>query len=254
MQDDFGYEGRRRRRFPVLERLRTLPLIGAAVFTVALLLLVYQMLQTPMMWSNAEPADSPVPAVGAPSPRNPDVPPPNSPPPAAPASPGATGTPAPGASPSAISMAPSSSASPSPAPPAPPAPPAAPRTTRYEAESASMSGARSASDHPGFSGVGFVDYDNTWGSWVQWDVTAPKSGPATVVLRFANGSGRSRTMSISVNGVPVLVDLLFDDTRGWENWQSRTVSIQLNAGTNTIRATAVNPNGGPNVDFLELTA
>ncbi|MDI1466317.1 CBM35 domain-containing protein [Catellatospora sp. KI3] len=251
MQDDFGYEGRRRRQFPVLERLRTLPLIGAAVFTVALLLLVYQMLQTPMMWSNAEPADSsPVPAAGAPSPRDPDVPPANSPPPAAPASPGATGTPAPGASPSGTSMAPSGSPTPSPSP----VPPAAPRTTRYEAESASLSSARAASDHPGYSGSGFVDYDNTWGSWVQWNVTAPKAGQATLVLRFANGSGRSRTMSISVNGAPVLVDLLFDDTRAWENWQSRTVTIQLNAGVNTIRATAVNPNGGPNLDFLELTA
>ncbi|GHJ45341.1 hypothetical protein Cs7R123_26830 [Catellatospora sp. TT07R-123] len=252
MQDDFGYEGRRRRRFPVLERLRAVPLIGAGVFTVALLLLVYQMVQAPMMWSNAEPADSPAAVHTAPSPRNPDVPPPNSPPPVgAPTSPGATGTPSPGATPSTASMAPSSPpAAPSPSP----APPTAPSTTRYEAESASLSGARQASDHPGFSGPGFVDYDNTWGCWIQWTVTAAKTGPATVVLRFANGSGVGRTMSISVNGVPVLLDLLFDNTRVWENWQSRTVTVQLNAGTNTIRATAVNPSGGPNIDFVEVTA
>ncbi len=59
-------------------------------------------------------------------------------------------------------------------------------------------------------------------------------------------------MDITVNGgAPVAVN--FPSTSTWPNWQSATVPVTLQAGTNTIRATATAAAGGPNVDYLELS-
>src|SRR6184192_2059101 len=60
-------------------------------------------------------------------------------------------------------------------------------STRYEAESATISQGTVATNHTGFSGTGFVDYTNVVGSYVQWTVSAPTAGPATVGIRYANG-------------------------------------------------------------------
>ncbi|BCJ78196.1 hypothetical protein CS0771_77400 [Catellatospora sp. IY07-71] len=249
MEDDFGYEGRRRRRFTVLERLRLLPLVATTVFTGALILLIVTTVRQPASWNDALPwqdAPSPAPAAGAPI--APDVPLAHTPAPqrsgvrasAAPS----TGTAAPtAASPGASSPAP---------PPSPTPPPAVQRTVRYEAENAAGSRARFANDHRNYSGNGFMDYENTSGSYLQWTVQAD-AGQATLRLRFANASGRNRPMDISVNGTVVARDVRFDATRDWDDWASATVTVTLTGGANTIRATAVSGDGGPNVDCLDLT-
>ena len=60
--------------------------------------------------------------------------------------------------------------------------------TRQEAEDAAISQGVVESNHTGFSGTGFVNGDNVVGSSVQWTVTAPAAGTATIALRYANGT------------------------------------------------------------------
>lgn len=249
MEDDFGYEGRRRRRFSVLERLRLLPLVATAVFTGALILLIVTTVQRPMIWNDALPwqdAPSPTPAAGAPL--APDVPLPHTP---APQRTGVRTSAAPSAGVATPSTTASIAASPAPPPSPSPAPPAAQRTSRYEAETASGSQVRVASDHRNYSGNGFMDYENTTGSYVQWTVQGA-AGPATLRLRFANASGRNRPMDISVNGAVVARGVRFDGTRDWDDWASASVTVTLTSGANTIRATATSGDGGPNVDCLDV--
>jgi hexosaminidase len=121
---------------------------------------------------------------------------------------------------------------------------------RYEAENAVISRGVVESNHAGFSGTGFVNYDNVSGSYVEWTVNAATAGPATVTIRFANGTTANRPMDISVNGAVAAAGVAFGGTGNWDTWQDRTVTLNLNAGTNTIRATATAPAGGPNVDYL----
>jgi len=123
---------------------------------------------------------------------------------------------------------------------------------RYEAENASITQGVVESNHLGFSGSGFVNYNNVVGSSVQWTVNAAAAGPATVTIRFANGSTTNRPMDIFVNGVLVVGGLSFGGTGSWDTWQNRTVTVNLNAGSNTVRATATTANGGPNVDYLAV--
>jgi hypothetical protein len=123
----------------------------------------------------------------------------------------------------------------------------------YQAESATISQGVAESNHTGYTGTGFVNYDNVSGSYVQWPVTASAAGTATIVLRYANGTTTNRPMDIAVNGTVVSGALSFAGTGNWDTWQTKTITATVNAGTNTIRATSTTANGGPNVDKLSVS-
>jgi alpha-L-fucosidase len=123
----------------------------------------------------------------------------------------------------------------------------------HEAENAAISQGVVESNHAGFSGTGFVNLDNVVGSSVQWTVNAAQAGPATLTFRYANGTAVNRPMDISVNGGPATA-LNFPGTGAWTTWQTATVTVNLAAGSNTIRATATTANGGPNMDRLDVSS
>jgi hypothetical protein len=125
-------------------------------------------------------------------------------------------------------------------------------TNEYQAEDATISQGVVESDHAGFTGTGFVNYDNVAGSYVQWTVTAASAGSTSLVIRFANGTTTDRPMDITVNGTLLADELSFPGTGSWDAWQTRSVTAALTAGANTVRATATTANGGPNVDKLTV--
>ncbi|SEG95846.1 Carbohydrate binding module (family 35) [Nonomuraea solani] len=127
-----------------------------------------------------------------------------------------------------------------------------PQGTRYEAENATISQGAVESNHAGFSGTGFVNYDNVAGSFIEFSVSAATAGTATLTFRFANGTTANRPMTIAVNGATVQTRD-FPGTGAWTTWQSTSVSAQLVAGSNSVRATATTAGGGPNLDYLEVT-
>src|SRR6266498_1952349 len=102
--------------------------------------------------------------------------------------------------------------------------PSSAAAVRYEAESATVSQGVVESNHAGFSGTGFVNYDNLVGSYVQWTVNAAAAGPATVRFRYANGTTVNRPMDIAVNGAPAVSGLAFNGTGTWDTWQTVTTT------------------------------
>ncbi|WP_394847025.1 cellulase family glycosylhydrolase [Pendulispora brunnea] len=124
--------------------------------------------------------------------------------------------------------------------------------TDYEAEGASISQGVVESNHDGYSGSGFVNYDNVTGSYVQFTVNASAAGATNLTFRFANGTTTNRPMDIAVNGTVVRSGLAFNGTGAWTTWSDATISVNLAAGSNTIRATATTANGGPNLDKLTV--
>ncbi|NUT05979.1 MAG: carbohydrate-binding protein [Hamadaea sp.] len=125
--------------------------------------------------------------------------------------------------------------------------------TRYEVESApAVCGGAIAADHSGYSGSGFCDTPNAVGSAVQFTVNAPAAGTVTLGIRYANGTTANRPADVSVNGVLVQPGLAFDSTGTWTAWTTRTLSVQLNAGTNTVRLAATTAGGLANTDYLDL--
>ncbi|MFD1546281.1 carbohydrate-binding domain-containing protein [Nonomuraea guangzhouensis] len=124
--------------------------------------------------------------------------------------------------------------------------------TRLEAENATISQGVVESNHAGFSGTGFVNTDNAAGCYVQWTHNASAAGPATLTIRYANGTTADRPMDVTVNGVAVASGLSFGGTGAWTTWASKSVNATLVAGANTVRVTGTTANGCPNLDYLEV--
>ncbi len=123
---------------------------------------------------------------------------------------------------------------------------------RYEAENATISQGVVESNHAGFSGSGFVNFDNVAGSSVEFTVTAAKAGDAKLTFRYANGTAENRPVDVNVNGSLAVDERAFAATGAWTTWTSVTDTVQLTAGANKIRLTSTGATGGPNLDYLEV--
>src|SRR4051812_19422183 len=73
----------------------------------------------------------------------------------------------------------------------------------YQAESATIVKGVAEANHAGYTGTGFVNYDNAVGSYVEWSVPVEAAGPGTLTFRHANGTTVNRPMTIIVNGAAV---------------------------------------------------
>ncbi|MFD7476878.1 PQQ-dependent sugar dehydrogenase [Streptomyces sp. NPDC059837] len=131
---------------------------------------------------------------------------------------------------------------------------AAQAATDYQAEDATISQGAVATNHTGYTGTGFVDYTNITGSYVEFTVSAATAGASSLALRYANGTSVDRPMDLSVNGTVVASGVSFPATTDWNTWATKTLNVQLNAGSNKIRATATTANGGPNLDRVSVGA
>lgn len=125
-------------------------------------------------------------------------------------------------------------------------------TTDYQAENATIDQGVVESNHAGYTGAGFVNLDNVVGSSVEFSVNSATAGPASLTLRFANGTTTDRPMSITVNGTTLVEARSFPGTGAWTTWQEGTLNATLSAGANTVRFTSTTVNGGPNLDRLRV--
>ncbi|WP_018617379.1 Kelch repeat-containing protein [Segetibacter koreensis] len=121
-----------------------------------------------------------------------------------------------------------------------------------QAESATLYGARVASNNPGFTGTGFADYINSTGDYVQWSLNKLMAGATLLNFRYANGATTDRPLKLEVNGVLVSSGLSFPSTGSWSKWSSVTTAVNLNTGINTVKLTAT-WSSGPNIDCLTIS-
>ena len=130
---------------------------------------------------------------------------------------------------------------------------AAAATTRYEAEtSPAVCTGTIDSNWAGYSGSGFCNGTNATGAFLQFTVTAPAAGAATLGVRFANGTTTTRPTDVSVNG-STTQSVTFAGTGAWSTWSTQTLTLTLPAGTSTIRLNPTTAAGLPNIDHVEVT-
>jgi pectate lyase len=124
--------------------------------------------------------------------------------------------------------------------------------TRHESESSpTICSGTIDSDWSGFSGSGFCNGTNAVGAFAQFTVNASASGSATLGVRFANGTTTSRPAGLIVNGSTVQTPS-FEGTGAWSTWATKTLTVSVNAGNNTIRLNPTTSNGLPNLDYLDF--
>jgi hypothetical protein len=126
-------------------------------------------------------------------------------------------------------------------------------TTRYEAEDQYFYQTGFEAIHAGYSGTGYANTYNVVGSYVEWTVSSPLDGTCGIDIRFANGTTTDRPMSIMVNGSIAVASFSFPGTGAWPTWATSSTSLSLQAGSNTIRLTSLTSNGGPNLDYIDVT-
>jgi hypothetical protein len=112
------------------------------------------------------------------------------------------------------------------------------RQVFYEAEEGNREGGAGVNtDHRGYTGIGFVDRFGNQGASTTMHVTVDRSGRYDVGLRYSNGpnpfSG-DKSVSVYVNGTKVRQTVL-PTTVTWEEWATKTESLSLRRGPNTIQ-------------------
>jgi rhamnogalacturonan endolyase len=124
--------------------------------------------------------------------------------------------------------------------------------TILEAEHAVLTNAFLETLHSGYTGSGYVNYDNAPGGSIQWTLQSSNTGNVTLEFRYANGTTGNRPGDVAVNGSVVHSNVAFNGTGAWNNWQSSSVQVNLQAGTNTVRLTGTGAEGGANIDHLKV--
>ncbi|MFJ3404682.1 CBM35 domain-containing protein [Promicromonospora sp. NPDC090134] len=128
----------------------------------------------------------------------------------------------------------------------------------FEAESATLAGgAVTATDHTGYSGSGFVGGftdGNAGSASVTFKVQAAAAGAKDLTVRYANGTGSARTLSLYDGGTR-LTQLSLPATASWDTWGTVTHTATLTAGNHDLRlAYASGDNGNANIDKLDVAA
>lgn len=112
-------------------------------------------------------------------------------------------------------------------------------------------------DHSGYTGTGFVGGfidANKGNAQTAMTVNVATAGSYTLGLRYANGTGSSRTMSLYINGTK-LKQTTLNATADWNSWATQNETATLNAGNNTVAYRYdTTDSGNANLDSLTVTS
>lgn len=118
---------------------------------------------------------------------------------------------------------------------------------RIEAENyTAMSGIQTEASSEGGSNVGYVDA----GDWMDYSVHVQTSGVYTVEFRVA--SPYAGTQLQLQKGSTNLATVTVPNTGGYQSWQTVSATVNLSAGTQTLRVYAVT--NGWNLNWLNITS
>ncbi|WP_405896173.1 carbohydrate-binding protein [Streptomyces sp. NBC_00727] len=134
--------------------------------------------------------------------------------------------------------------------------PAYAATSTLEAESATLSGgAVSEHEHAGYTGSGYVGGltdANKSRATIAATVQSAYAGAGTVTVRYSNGTGSAKTLTLSAGGTAKQVTL--PATGGWASWSTIDVPVTFKQSANTLTlAFTSNDTGNVNIDNLKTT-
>lgn len=122
--------------------------------------------------------------------------------------------------------------------------------TILEAEGASVTNGKTSDAASGFTGSGYVEFDQTAGSprSIEWTFDAPSAGVYSLEFRYALAEGQ-HPVALSVNGRS-LGDVIFWSTSSSATWAWDRKTVNLTKGSNRIK---LNATGVPaRVDHLNV--
>ena len=121
-----------------------------------------------------------------------------------------------------------------------------------EAEDLTLDGLGVATDHSGFTGSGFAAGFEGASNALSFEVAPAKAGAYELALRYANGLGEARTLTLTVDGEDAR-QITLPPTGGWDRWSVLPVDLALGAGPHTVALTRRSSDTGQvNIDSLAV--
>ncbi|WP_306131742.1 carbohydrate-binding protein [Roseivivax marinus] len=101
-----------------------------------------------------------------------------------------------------------------------------------------------------YTGTGYVDINGGAGDKLSFSFVAV-AGTYDIVVRYANGDGTPRPISLRVDG-GAEQEIANTDTGGWSNWTTQTFTFEVTTdGTHTV-ILAQEGSGAPNIDAIAI--
>ncbi len=104
------------------------------------------------------------------------------------------------------------------------------------------------SSNAGFKGTGYINVPNAIGSQITFSVNATTAGTYTLSFRYASGGTADRNANVLVNGVSQNAAFAFPATGSFTTYGTIDITLNLNAGTNTVQLVANTADGLANID------
>jgi dextranase len=125
---------------------------------------------------------------------------------------------------------------------------------RYEAEDAIKSNVGVNTDHPGYSGRGFVDRFASPNDGVSFHLFAPTDSDYLLSFRYANATGAASSRSLYIDGDSAGT-VSFAPLPDWDVWQTATHTLRLAPGVHqAVVWFGASDRGAINLDFVQLSA
>ncbi len=121
----------------------------------------------------------------------------------------------------------------------------------YQAENGALKEAVVETKNAGFTGDAYINF-NAAAASVEIPVYADDAGQKAIVVTFANGSGTTRALSVSVNGTQQIASLDFEPTTDWTTWQPKQVELTLPQGASIVTLATIDGQDGPNIDKIAI--
>ena len=145
-------------------------------------------------------------------------------------------------------------------------------TAYFEAENftSQTGGNRTSTEYFPYVGEGYLEMGGK-GATVTWNnITVPKSGKYTLILKYANNTKQDRPCDLKVNGAHIkkIPFAPFEKdwtvhwpaateynsaSVGWAKYWNARVIVDLNAGANTLELIVSSAEGGPHIDNIGVS-
>lgn len=100
------------------------------------------------------------------------------------------------------------------------------------------------SDHAGFLGSAYWNFENVAGSFTSYYLTSKSDTTATLAFVYANGGTSDRKMVVTMGENSYTVS--FPST-GWDTWDTALVTVAVPQGDFTLTLSSATTDGGPNI-------
>jgi len=104
-------------------------------------------------------------------------------------------------------------------------------------------------EHTGFNGEGYVNFEADSGASVRWPLDVATGGQYNYEIRYANGGSIDRVATLHAGNAES--DITFPQTGGWVNWSTITGTLELPEGTTDLAIETTGDDAG-NIDQITL--